>query len=454
MVNELRDLLRDNVSSPPPEDHDLSALLRGGRRRVRRRRLTALGGTAVAAVAVVGLSSLFSPSEPNLVAAGVPAPDAPTLRLADAQDAVEGADYRVLTKYTNENLNADNGQYFDGVTDDGLVVFRDGPRQGQRVARYALMDPVTGDKDWLPDLPEVADIQLWPVDLGADRLVLTGLMLSDSKLTDGDGASVLDQQLFALVYDRAAGAWQRLEWPDLPGLDQPAIGPVGPDGRLYVLVPATSGGIPPGGWPTGPDGEADDADAQGDTYALWSVSLTDPSDARDEELSVGDVAFTDTSMVWTDSTNGNAGRVHVRDLETGDEHSFDPRSGEKCNLLSFGATGERIMMSQYCGTYDGGVRDDRVQVLSTDGDQVVTLQDSSIDGALRGDTDVVTVVSSHRGQSGTYVYDLGTGRFLRLSEADSAYGFGGGGTPEGYFLWSTPENRGRGSTQWLAEQVD
>ena len=40
------------------------------------------------------------------------------------------------------------------------------------------------------------------------------------------------------------------------------------------------------------------------------------------------------------------------------------------------------MMSQYCGTYADGVRDDRVQILSTDGDQVTTLQDSGIDGWL------------------------------------------------------------------------
>ena len=37
-------------------------------------------------------------------------------------------------------------------------------------------------------------------------------------------------------------------------------------------------------------------------------------------------------------------------------------------------------MSQYCGTYDDGVRDDRVQVVTTDGEQVVTVQDSGVDG--------------------------------------------------------------------------
>ena len=99
---------------------------------------------------------------------------------------------------------------------------------------------------------------------------------------------------------------------------------------------------------------------------------------------MGDLAFTDTSMVWTDSTNGDAGLVHVRDLATGEEHSFDPHAGERCNLLSFGATDDRIVMGQYCGTYADGVRDDRVQILTTDGDQVVTLQDSGIDGAWPG----------------------------------------------------------------------
>ena len=51
--------------------------------------------------------------------------------------------------------------------------------------------------------------------------------------------------------------------------------------------------------------------------------------------------------------NGAAGQVHVRDLATGEETSFDPGPGERCNLLGFGATDERIVMAQYCGTYEG-----------------------------------------------------------------------------------------------------
>ena len=56
-------------------------------------------------------------------------------------------------------------------------------------------------------------------------------------------------------------------------------------------------------------------------------------------------------------------------------------------------------MGQYCGTYEDGVRDDRVQVLTTDGEQVATIQDSGIDGWLAsgGDPGLVTVTSYQRG---------------------------------------------------------
>ncbi|QBR92152.1 hypothetical protein [Nocardioides euryhalodurans] len=439
MVNELRELLHDNAAHPPHEDRDLGAVLRGGRRRVHRRRLGIAGGTAVAAVSVIGLASVVWPSPPDLTAAGVPAPDAPTLRLADAREAVEGRDYTVLTSYTNEDLDADNGQYLDGVTDDGLVLFRDGPRSEQPWPRYALLDPATGGKDWLP-APDVGQATLEPVDLGEDRLVLAGMA--------GGG---MRADVVAHVFDRGLGAWTTTRWADLPRVEQPGSAVLGPDDRLYVSVPNTQGQPPEGGWPTSPGGEADDADAEGDTYRLWSASLTDPDDVRDEGLTVGDVAFTDTSMVWTDRTNGDSGRVHVRDLATGEEEAFDPRSGARCNLLSFGATADRVVLGQYCGTYDG-VRDDRVQVLSTEGDQVVTVQDSDIDGGLGVGSDVVTVTSYQRGGAGTYIYDLANDRFLRVSDDVSSWATGGPTQPD-QVLWGTPVNRGHGATQWLGELV-
>ena len=444
MVNDLRELLRGDVASPPHDNLDLGAVLAGGRRRVRRRRLAVLGGTALATAVVVATGSLASLNggPRDFASAGVPKPDAPTLRLADAVAATKGTDYRVLASYTNENLNRDNGQYFDGVTDDGLILFRDGPRMDQLRPRFALMDPATGEKDWLPDL-DIGQAQTWPLELGEDRLTLLG--------TEG-GMGV---ELVAYVFDRERRQWDTMTWPDLPAAEDPFGAVVGPDDRLYVPVPNTQGQPPEGGWPVGPGGEADDADAEGDTYRLWSASLTGGSDVRDEGLTVGSLAFTDHSMVWTDSSNGDSGRVHVRNLETGEEHAFDPRSGEKCNLLSFGATDDRIVMGEYCGTYEGGVRDDRVQVLDTDGDQVVTLQGSGIEGALTsvaGDG-LVTVTSYEPEGAGTYIYDLDSGRFLRITEGVSSWSTSGP-TQEGQFLWNTPENRRRGMTQHLGELID
>lgn len=441
MVNEMRALLHDAAATPPADDIDLAAVLRGGRQQVRRRRARFAGGLAVAVVGVVAAGALVgrgADGRDTPAASVVPRPEGPVVALSDAGQAREGADYTVVSQYTNPDLNAGNGQYYDGVTDDGLILFRDGPH-GPGAARYALLDPATGAKDWLPALPE--DQQVFATDLGADRLVLL-----THRTQRGTGVR-------AWVYDRGARTWSSLEWAGLPRKAELFQAEVGPDGRLYVGVPATVGAPPPGGWPTGPDGEADDAGATGETYDLWSVSLTDPADARDEHLRVGDVAFTDDALVWSAATNGINLRIHVRDLATGAEHDFDPMSGKRCNLLGFGALGDRIVLSQYCGTYDDG-RDDRVQVLTTDGDLVTTIQGDGIDGWVTGG--VVKVTSYDRKRPGTFVYEPDNGTFLRVSDGTSSWALGGP-TPDGYLLWDTPvgttddpQEPIPGATQWLA----
>jgi hypothetical protein len=433
MVNELSQLMRDTVAHPPHDDRDLAAVLRTGRRRVRRRRARFVGGTALAAVGVVGVVAMLRPQPvPIEAAAGViPEPSGPVLRLSDATSAVEGRDYRALASYTNEDLDADNGQYFDGVTDDGLILFRDGPRTDQPRARYALMDPSTGEKVWLPD-PDVGQRQLRPLDLGRNRLVFVG--------ADNDGG------LAAYWFDRNTRQWSGMKWRDLPAVEGPVDAVLGPDDRLYITVPATRG----------QSADADEGDAEGWTYHLWSASLSDGTDVRDEGLTVGSIAFSGDDLVYTDSTNGDAGLVHVQDLATGRERTFDPKTGERCNLLEFGATDDRILMSQYCGTYhvdEGAVRDDRIQILTTDGDQVATLQDNGAEGTLAPGADVVSITSSDSVLPGNYVYDLESDRFLRLSNDTSSW-VTDGPTPAGQFLWHTPVNRGHGSTQHLGELLD
>jgi hypothetical protein len=147
--------------------------------------------------------------------------------------------------------------------------------------------------------------------------------------------------------------------------------------------------------------------------------------------------------------------VHVRDLATGDEHAFDPRSGEKCKLLSFGATDERIVMGQYCGSYeDGRVRDDRVQVLDTEGHQVVTLQGDGLDGALASASGAGLVkVTAYESADGTYVYDLDSDRFLRITQGVSSWDTIGP-TLAGQFLYNTPTKGRHGMSQHLAEVLD
>lgn len=432
MVNDLKDMLRANVAAPPSDDLDLHEIVGAGQRRVRSRRRVALGSAALATAAVVAAGAVVLPqdADPAAPVASIPAPDAPTITLADATRAVPGQDYRELASYTNEDLNADNGQYLDGVTDDGLILFRDGPRAGQWFPRFALMDPATGEKDWLPRLEGVGQDQTWPVELTSERLVLLSL------------ENGLRGEMRAHVFDRSAREWTTMTWAGLPSVDFPRA-VAGPDDRLYVRVPATEGHSM----------RSDESDFEGDTFALWSVSLTDPADARDEGLVVGDVAFTDDAMIWTDRT-GDAGMMHVRDLASGEESTVDPQVDDRCNVLGFGASGDRVVLSEYCGTYDEG-RDDRVQVLGLDGEQVVTIQGNGIDGWLPNGSDVVNV-SVHNGDdtSGTYVYDLTDGRFLRVSDGLSSWGLGGPVGTDRQFMWHTPVNKGNGATQHVGVLLD
>ncbi|GAA3524522.1 hypothetical protein [Nocardioides daeguensis] len=442
MVNDMRALLHDAAAAPPADDIDLATVLAGGRQRLRRRRARLAGGLAVVVVGTVALGTVVgrdADGRDTPAASAVPRPEGPVVRLADARQAKEGVDYDVVASQTNDNLDAANGRYFDGVTEDGKILFRDGPHGPENSMRYALLDPATGHKDWLPRFPEHQ--QVFPLELGRDRLVL---------LTAGNDRGT---GLRAWVYDRAARTWASIAWAGLPDEADLSKTEIGPGGRLYVGVPATVGSPPPGGWPTGPDGEADDAGATGETYDLWSVSLTDSTDAREEGLRVGDIAFTDDAMVWSAATNGKNDRIHVRDLATGAEHDFDPHSGARCNLLGFGALDDRIVLSQYCGTYDNG-RDDRVQVLTTDGDLVTTLQGNGLDGWVTGG--VVRVTAHDPARPGTYVYEPDTGRFARVSDGNSSWGLGGP-VPDGYLLWDTPVGTASdpqepipGATQWLA----
>ncbi len=428
MVNDLHDLMHDASRNAPHDLGDIGAVLHRGRSRVRVRRVGIAGGTALA-VGAISLVSLgwLNPATGDLTSAQVTRPGGHSVQLSDALPAVEGTDYRLLTSTTNESLDRDNGQRLDGVTDDGLILFRDGPRSGQLFPRFALMDPGTGIKDWLPAL-DIGQHHTTAVELGEERLVL----FSTDSETGGAG------NLMASSFDRATRRWSRTTWPGLPSTDRPSM-TAGPDGRLYTPIPTTQASPRPG-------------DADGDTFDLWSVSPTDGTDVRDEHLRVGAIGFTDTSLVWTDSTNGATSQVHVRDLTSGVETSFDPQLGEGCDVIDIEVAGEHLSMLQFCGLDDSGLRDDRVQVMTTDGEQVVNALVSGLAYAqLSADGGFLTLMVDGPEAGGTYLYDTTDGRFIKISDATSSWETGGGPSPEDLLLWSTPVNRGHGATTWLGE---
>lgn len=438
MVNELRELMHRAVDSPPDDPTDLGAVLAGGRRTVRRRRRTVTASVAaVAAVTLTaGVLTAGGSSDPDRVAGNVvPRPDGPVVRLDDAVKGAEGKDYDVLAQQTNDDLATENGRYYDGITDDGLILLRDGPRGPENTERLALLDPATGRRDWLPSRVGGGE-EVAAVELGEERLVLVGVEPSSVDLgTDGTGFT---GTLRAHAFDRASRTWSTISWPALGEVDATVSTQLGSDGRLYLGRRATRGAPSSTGGTTGPGGEVDDSGAEGDTYDLWSVSLSDSRDVRDERLRFGALAFTDDAMVWTAVTGGVNDRVHVRDLASGEEYDFEPRSGERCNLLDLGATGDHVVLSQYCGDYDDG-RDDRVQVLTTDGEQVTTVQGDNIGGGVAGgpDSGLVTITSYDEEREGTYVLELASGRLVRVTDSVSSYATGGTTTPPGYLIWDT-----------------
>lgn len=420
MVNDLKDLLHENVADAPADHLDVAALVSQGRRRRRdRRRLQVAGSAALAAAAVAAGLAVGGLPGPGGVdpAARRTEPVGPVVGLSDARPAVEGRDYRTLTTQTNEDLDAANGQYLSGVTEDGLVLFTDGPRTLANSTRVALLDPATGTKDWLPGGAQQIG---GPLQLTADRLVFQ---------TEQD-----DGRFGVTIFDRRTQVWSQVSWPTLPADLGRAdgYGEAGVDGdRLWVALPR---------------GE------RWDRFDLWSVSLDDPADVRDEHTVVGDFAVGGGLLTWTDTRNEPNDALHVRDLGTGREQRYDPLSGARCNQLSLESDAQHVVLQQYCGTADG-VRDDRVQVLTRDGQPVVTIRDAGLDSASLTDRGVVVQASGGDGATGgagTYVFDFASGELERVSRGVSRFGVGG---PAGgdYFLWHTPVNDGHGAKQWLGE---
>lgn len=425
MVNHLRYLLRESVMDPPPVDIDVASVLASGRRRVRSRRTALFGGAAalVALVVVAGTALSGVSLDPDVGAADRRGqrrmePVGAVVNLSDARWAREGTDYRVLAKLSNEASDDGEGQYFAGVTEDAQVLLLDVPRALPDSTGIALVDPVTGERNWLPSGPRQMD---WPVELSSDRLVFIRSVDEDDPLK-------------ADVFDRVSRTWSTVEWRDLPIQGRyPVFGQVssGPDERFYV-----------GLFRPDDDGRSD----------LWSVSVSDPADVRDEHLVVGAFNVTGDLLTWTDGGDGNeapTGTVHVRNLVTAHETSFDPQPGDRCSQQSLRRTERYIVLGQNCGTL-GIHHDNWFQIFTADGDPVVTVRDDGIDAATVSNGAVTLNAPAAGERSGSYVYDFDAGRLLRVSDTASDLGLGGQASGD-FFLWNTPADDDHNATQWLGE---
>ncbi|HXH76976.1 hypothetical protein [Nocardioides sp.] len=406
MVNDLRSLLHETSDNAPHDHYDVASTIRLGNSRLRRRRATVTGACALAASAVIGSALVLGGSTDRTP------PDGPTTEpvgeVLDLQDAT-ASDLEPILRYEIELAFATT-RFVDGVTEAGQALVRDATNNPNRW-RSMLVDLATGAETSLPALPGPS---AWLLEATDERIVYN---YDNSTLQSGPTT----REVGALVLDVASDTWREMRWPDLPEgtvLDRD----VGPDGRMYVSI--------------NPDAEdLDTMTAEGLTGDLWSVSLTDPADVRDEGLVVGGFAIDGDHLVWSERAGGVSNQLTVRDMQTGEETSFDPQSGRHCTQTYLGLDSDRIVMSQSCGT-EGGVTDDRVQVVTMTGEPVVTFRDDNIWGHVDGGGHVL-IEATERGDEGegVYFYDLATGDFVRLSTSIVRY-VPPAQVAAGYLLWA------------------
>lgn len=423
MVNDLRSLLHESSELAPYDEFDPSIILRAGRSRTRKRRATLIGAAGLAAAAVIGstvaLGGLDSPrTAPTSPSGDSSDPVGPVLHLEDASPVELTPMFRTVYK---GGYNSDY-RFVDGVTDDGQVIVRDNDGNPDH-SKLELVDLATGAKTPLPDVPA----RVGPVlEASTERVVYS----ADAEPSGQDGGFLLEAR--ALVLDRATETWRELRWPDLP-TGWILSRDIGPDGRLYVAIAV---------------GVEDPMTAT--TGSLFSVSLTDPADVRDEKLTVGSFAIDGNRLVWSDLSQTIISRLTVRNLDTGEESSFDPKTGP-CSQANLGLDADRIVMSQQCGTQDG-VTDDRVQVVTVTGEPVVTIQDDEIVGMVDGGGHLL-ITAQGQGGKGVYSYDLASGDFVRLSMSTSPmWGALGSFVPDGYLVWAEGlQGSGLSSVQKVAQ---
>jgi hypothetical protein len=233
-VTGLREALRDAVVDPPSTTIDLAGVMVAGAQRVHRRRVRRAGVVTLCVVTAVAVTwasvAKDGPSEPVL-------PARPAILQVPTTLYPEGAEpitpevlatTRVLRLDPANELDYDR---YDGLSTDGLVVRARYTYEGD-VSEFGLLDPTTGDTDWLPRPPwDLGEPR--PVELSADQLVYL-----DDRSSWADAV---------LTFDRTTRTWARADIANPHGTDR-FVGNhavLGPGDTMYLLDPAAPA---PGEW--------------------------------------------------------------------------------------------------------------------------------------------------------------------------------------------------------------
>lgn len=312
----------------------------------------------------------------------------PGLRLGDAVQAVPGEDYTVVRTFDASSKDQSlSGELVRGVLPDGTIVVDVHEGDIDKPGQVAL---VRRDGTF-------ESLSSRPADSG-NFLGATGRTLLFGSNTDG---------LWTL--DRDNQRWSRVQPGDTVVNGNTPAEPFYPS----HATPAEVAGL------------LDDGNLVG-----WS----------------GDVVAT------TPGADRPTGRISVTDRATGRTTSFDP--GTDCLPRRLGVTPERVVVlgvscSDRPGDSDYSDVVDHVLVFDRAGKRTATIGGPEL-GPVRVTDRFVTISSRARGEAGTYVYDLGRGRLLKVQDGDS-YLLGDETGSGDYLAWQ--RSTGEGSASYVVARM-
>jgi hypothetical protein len=384
---DLRAALREAVADPPYDQSDLGDVLVTGSRRVRRRAALIVGSSALAVGAVI--------------ASVVAVTNDPTEEPRPAR--VVSMDLNLAQPLDLPPVRQGGRDRFLGLTADGLVLRSRHPKGGDAF-ELGLLDPGTGDTDWLPPTTDPTGTLpppggngmppwLLPVQLTADQLVLLRLEPATSQVRSSSGT--------VLIFDRASRTWQTRDVAVPAGVEAhvpPSVG-VGLDGRLY-LGHTNEGESGPTHW--------------------WSYPVPQGGEGRAEP------ALTGTSIAFGDGVQARANSAGRIFLSTPDEDRLlaehrpracepptDPDTAPWPGWVRM--AGSRPVVTYWCG--EPSPRPDTVTVVyDTDGGQTVEVPDSAV---LAADQGHVLLAPPAGTAHGIYLLNLDT---LTMAKANTAVG--------------------------------